>query len=82
MNGFEATRAIRQREGLVHTKPVPIIALSGYTQDRERQAAKVAGMNDYLAKPVRSKDLFDKILSFTRGSVEKKKKNRKFDPPM
>jgi CheY-like chemotaxis protein len=64
MNGFEATKAIRQRESQLQLKPVPIIALSGYTQEREREAAKIAGMNDYLAKPVRSRDLFDKIAAF------------------
>jgi len=70
MNGFEATKAIRHHENIMKTRPVPIIALSGYAQDREKQEAATVGMNDYLSKPVRSRDLFNKLSEHLARSEE------------
>ncbi len=49
LNGIDATRRLRQAG---YTRP--IIALTAHTDDSLRVEALVAGMDDYLFKPVRS----------------------------
>jgi len=49
MDGFAATRAIRQELGL----EVPVIALTAHGREEERAQGVAAGMNDHLTKPAR-----------------------------
>ncbi len=56
MNGLDATREIRRRE-VGGGSRLPIIALTAGAMKREREACVEAGMDDFLAKPVRSKEL-------------------------
>ncbi|MBF0271342.1 MAG: response regulator [Magnetococcales bacterium] len=53
MDGLEATRRIREWEGLRgHGEPVPILAMTANALSGDRERCLEAGMNDYLAKPV------------------------------
>ena len=60
MDGFEATRAIREREAFTGAH-LPIVALTAHATNGYRQRCLDAGMDDYLAKPVCSKDLLEVV---------------------
>jgi PAS domain S-box-containing protein len=59
LNGYEATRRIRERPW---GRSVTIIALTGWGQEDDRQRSREAGCNGHLVKPVSLNDL-QKLLS-------------------
>lgn len=62
MDGFEATRAIREQESRVQdpngTHHLPIIALTANVFERDREACLDAGMDNHLSKPFTLEQLY------------------------
>ena len=69
MDGKETTKRIRNELRLT----VPVIALTAFSQSSEKQKCLDAGMDAYLCKPIREKELFEtlEIFSPVGGVTEK-----------
>jgi len=64
MDGFEATAAIREHER--HTgKHTPIIAMTAHAMSGDRERCLNAGMDDYIAKPIRASLLLDLLNEYS-----------------
>jgi signal transduction histidine kinase/BarA-like signal transduction histidine kinase/tetratricopeptide (TPR) repeat protein len=63
MDGYEATRALRQREALKH---LPVIAMTANAMAGEREKVIAAGMNDHVAKPIHVEELFEALARWVR----------------
>ncbi len=68
LDGFEATRLIRQAESEKRLPATPIIAMTANAMKGDRQACLAAGMDDYTSKPIRKEELCD-VLTRWRPAV-------------
>ena len=60
MNGYQATKAIRELENK-ELASIPIIAMSANAFEEDKQEALKCGMNGHIAKPIDIKNLFDTL---------------------
>jgi len=61
MDGFEATSLIRKREKDGTLKHIPIVAMTAHAMIGDRERCLGAGMDGYISKPLRSKELLELI---------------------
>ena len=61
MDGWEATRRIKANGEL---KQIPVIAVTSHAMVGDEVAAREAGCDDYLAKPIDEDELLRKIKKF------------------
>jgi two-component system, sensor histidine kinase and response regulator len=64
MDGLQATERIRAEEG--EHAHIPIIAMTAHAMKGDRERCLAAGMDDYLSKPLQTKDLFEAIERWTQ----------------
>ncbi len=62
MDGIDTVNRIRALEGAA--RDVPVIALTANAMKGDREKYLAAGMNAYLSKPIRGRELYDEIAAF------------------
>jgi signal transduction histidine kinase/DNA-binding response OmpR family regulator/ligand-binding sensor domain-containing protein len=60
IDGIEATRRIREKEKSTGAH-IPIIAMTAYAIKGDRERCLMAGMDDYVSKPIQVKQLFETL---------------------
>ena len=66
MDGYAATHAIRQIEGV--GRRVPIVALTAQAMEDDRSRCLAADMDDFLSKPLSMEALTGIVKKWTLGS--------------
>ena len=66
MDGYQATREIRDFEQANQVSPVPIYALTAYALGEDRQKSIEAGCTDHLTKPISKRVLTDIIRKYVK----------------
>ena len=67
LDGFEATASLRQRESEQGGDPLTVIAMTANAMAGDRERCLDAGMNDYIAKPVKKDLLRETLTKWAQG---------------
>lgn len=65
LDGYEATRILRQLEREAKAARIPIIAMTAHALEGDRDRCIAAGMDDYVSKPINAGELLEKIRRWT-----------------
>jgi CheY-like chemotaxis protein len=71
MDGLETTAAIRAQEQLLGTH-LPIIAMTANAMPGDAERCLAAGMDAYIAKPMRPDDLYAAITRLSDGDMRQR----------
>lgn len=80
MDGYEATRKIRQREQQLISRYTPIIALTAYAMEEDRQRALNAGMDEVLNKPIQRELLLKTLAKWVFHELDPKASGQNLIP--
>ncbi|MBN1780598.1 response regulator [bacterium] len=61
MDGYEATQEIRSMDSF---RNVPIIAITSYAMEGDREKSLAAGCTDYIEKPIKPEQFIERIKSY------------------
>ena len=80
MDGYEATRIIRDAQSSVKNHSIPIIAMTAHTIQSEWEKCRAAGMNGFISKPVTANALATRIDKWLPNQAGIKKALQKRSP--
>jgi len=69
LDGFEASRQIRELEAEQQLQAVPIIAVTAHVLAEHRQRGLDAGMDEFIGKPLESRQLYACLDSYLQGGA-------------
>jgi PAS domain S-box-containing protein len=69
LDGYAATKAIRQWEGEQHRDPIPIVALTAFALSGDAEKSLAAGYTAHLSKPIQKADLLAAIAAYARRTA-------------
>ena len=69
LNGYEATKVIRDIEKQEQKERIPIIALTAYAMVGDREKCLASGMDDYISKPLQKSELIASIEKATTKQI-------------
>jgi CheY-like chemotaxis protein len=64
MDGFEATRRIRDLVDVPKAEVIPIIAMTANVFREDIEKCLAAGMNDHVGKPLNLSDIMEKLHNY------------------
>ncbi len=70
MDGYEATRKIRDENSSVRNHRIPIIAMTANAVDGDRQWCLDVGMDDYISKPINRQEFANVIKRYLKNGRE------------
>ncbi len=76
MDGLEATRLIRDPHSEVLNRDIPVIAMTAYAMQGDKERCLEAGVNDYITKPVSSRILAEIMEKWLPKESVLKKENK------
>lgn len=65
LDGYKTCASIREAGS-----SLPVVAMTAYVMDAEKEKCRAAGMNDYLAKPLDEKELRNVLLKYLSGNIK------------
>jgi CheY-like chemotaxis protein/HPt (histidine-containing phosphotransfer) domain-containing protein len=80
LDGYEATRAIRQSES--QTRHTPIIAMTANAMTGDREKCLSAGMDEHLSKPIRPEELARVLAKWLPQEAKETSPQDKAPPPL
>ncbi len=69
MDGITATKMIRKREQGTD-QHIPIIAMTAAAMQEDQDECLASGMDVYIAKPVKSRELFETIANVVKSHIQ------------
>ena len=66
MDGYEATRVIREKKGF---QTIPIIAMTANNTQSDKEQCFNAGMNDFVAKPIDVKNFYNVLMKWITPKI-------------